>query len=409
MRVRAFQGLVPSVEAVERVASVPYDVVNRDEAAALAEGNAESFLRVVRAEIDFPPEQDPYSDAVYARAAENLKRLQDSGALVREGTPAIYLYRQVMGEQSQVGIVAACHVDDYGEDIIRKHEKTRQVKEDDRTRLVGDLSAHPGPVFLTYKDHDALNAKVASIVANEVPLFDFVADDGVGHTVWRVTDTGEFEGWFDDVPLSYVADGHHRSASAYRVGKERQAANPNHDGSEDYNWFLGVLFPASHLKILSYNRAVHDLDGLSAGELLAKIRGCVTVEETDGKEPESAGSACMYLEGKWYRLSWDATAEADPVESLDVSVLQNRILAPFLGIDDPRTSERIDFVGGIRGTAELERMVDSGAAGVAFSLYPVTVEQLMAIADAGQIMPPKSTWFEPKLRSGLVVYTFETA
>lgn len=407
MRIQPFKGLVPQPQYIEEVAAVPYDVVDTAEAAALASDKPNNLLHVDRAEIGLPPETDPYSDQVYARAVETFQRLQSEGILAREKEPAIYLYRQVMDGHSQTGLVAACHIDDYQNDIIRKHEKTRKVKEDDRTRLVNELSANTGPIFLTYRDRDEINQRVAEITTNETPLFDFTADDGVQHVFWRVTEDLEtWKGYFDQVPLSYVADGHHRSASAYRVGSERRAANPNHDGSEDYNWFLGVLFPGSELKILPYNRAVADLNGLTPAQVLEKIGKEFTVVEAASPSPEKPGSVHMYLDGKWYAISWEANPDADPVDSLDVSVLQERILCPVFDIDDPRTNNRIDFIGGIRGTDCLEERVNSGKAGVAFSMYPVTVEQLMAIADADQIMPPKSTWFEPKLRSGLVVHTF---
>lgn len=407
MRIQPFTGLIPRQSCVEEVAAVPYDVVDAAEAAALAVDKPNNLLHVDRAEIGLPPGTDPYSDEVYARAAATLRRLQEEGILVREPEPAIYLYRQVMGRHAQTGIVAACHIEDYENNIIRKHEKTRKVKEDDRTRLVSELSANTGPIFLTYRDREEINRGVAAITEAEPPLFDFTADDGVRHVFWRVTaGLPEFVAAFGQVPLAYVADGHHRSASAARVGAERRAANPHHDGSEDYNWFLGVLFPASELQILPYNRTVADLNGMSPETVLRKLQQVVHVTPTDAPAPAAPGSVHMYLDGKWHALSWDADPAADPVDALDVSVLQRRILEPIFAIDDPRTSDRIDFIGGIRGTDHLRLLVDSGKAGAAFSMYPVTVEQLMAIADADQIMPPKSTWFEPKLRSGLVVHTF---
>ncbi|MEZ5326809.1 MAG: DUF1015 family protein [Verrucomicrobiales bacterium] len=407
MRIQPFQGLVPQPQFVEEVAAVPYDVVDTAEAAALAGDKPNNLLHVDRAEIDLPADTDPYSDQVYAKAVETFQRLQREGILERETVPAIYLYRQVMDGHSQTGLVAACHIDDYQNDIIRKHEKTRKVKEDDRTRLVDELSANTGPIFLTYRDRDEINDRVAAITSNEAPLYDFTADDGVRHVFWRVTSNlSDWKGFFDKVPLSYVADGHHRSASAYRVGSERRAANPNHNGSEDYNWFLGVLFPASELKILPYNRAVADLNGLTPEQVLQKVGETFTVTDASSPSPSAPGSVHMYLDGKWHAVSWTPDPDANPVDSLDVSVLQERLLNPVFDIDDPRTNNRIDFIGGIRGTDCLEERVNSGKAGVAFSMYPVTVEQLMAIADADQIMPPKSTWFEPKLRSGLVVHTF---
>lgn len=407
MRVKAFQGLVPHPDKVAKIASVPYDVVNTVEARALAEGNPLSFLHVLRAEIDLPDGTDPYSDAVYARSVENFKRLQAEGALIRESAPSVYLYRQTMGGHAQIGIALTCHIDDYENDIIRKHEKTRQQKEDDRTRVVNDLSANPGPVFLTYRQSAEVDALVEKIIASQAPVHDFTAPDGVGHTVWKVEGGAEFERLFGEIPLGYVADGHHRSASAWRVGSQRRAANPAHTGDENYNWFLGVLFPANQLKILPYNRAVSSLNGRTPEQLLAAIGETFTVSETSAKEPAGPGQVCMYLDKKWYSVSWQTDPNADPVSSLDVSVLQEKLLAPLLAVEDPRTSDNIDFIGGIRGVAELEAKVDSGAAAVAFSMFPVTCDQLMAIADADQIMPPKSTWFEPKLRSGLFVHTLD--
>lgn len=407
MKIQAFRGLLPRPDLASEVAAVPYDVVDTAEARALASGRPYDLLHVDRAEIDLPPDTNPYASVVYETAAKNLQQLIDGGILQREAEPALYLYQQVMDGRAQTGLIAACHIDDYGNDIIRKHEKTRQVKEDDRTNLVRALSAHTGPIFLTYRDRDDVNERIATILANEAPLFDFTAPDGIAHKVWRIADPAPFVAAFDEVPLAYVADGHHRSASAWRVGTERRAANPDHTGNEDYNWFLGVLFPARQLKILPYNRAVLDLNRLDAQGFLAGLASAgFTRTETTQKTPDSPASLCMYFQGKWHLLTWETALTSDPVESLDVSVLQSRLLAPLLGIDDPRTNERIEFIGGIRGTAELEKKVDSGRAAVAFSMYPTTVDQLMAIADAGQIMPPKSTWFEPKLRSGLVVQTF---
>lgn len=407
MRIQAFRGLSPRPDLAAAVAAVPYDVVDTEEARALAAGRPYDLLHVDRAEIDLASDTDPYSDIVYATAARNLKALIDGGILQREMEPVLYLYQQQMGTHVQTGLITACHIDDYGADIIKKHEKTRKVKEDDRTRLVDALSAHTGPIFLTYKDRSDVDARVAQILAQGKPLFDFTAPDGIAHRVWRVTDSELFVSAFAAVDCSYVADGHHRSASAWRVGTERRAKNPAHNGSEDYNWFLGVLFPASQLQILPYNRIVHDLCGRLPEEFLSAVQSAgFTVEPAEAKAPSKPGCVHVYLAGKWYSVSWDAAAITDPVESLDVSVLQNRILGPLIGVDDPRTSERIEFIGGIRGTAELEKRVNNGDAAVAFSMFPTTVGQLMAIADAGQIMPPKSTWFEPKLRSGLVVQTF---
>ena len=406
LRIKAFQGLLPTPHLVSQVACVPYDVVDREESAALAKDKPHSLLHVDRAEIDLPPDTNPYSDAVYAKALENFRAMQNFGAIVRETKPCVYLYQQRMGSHVQTGIAALCHIEDYEQDIIKKHEKTRRDKEDDRTRLIGTLSANTGPVFLTYRDDQKIDALAENSMRAE-PLYDFTAPDGIQHTVWRVEHGHEFVGSFElRIPCAYVADGHHRTASAARVGRERREANPAHTGQEDYNWFLAVLFPASQLKILPYNRAVKDLNGHGKEAFLAAVGAAFSLTPNGSAAAAKPGEIRMYLDGAWYDLAWQPAENADPISQLDVTALQERLLAPLLGIDDPRTSKRIDFIGGIRGTDELVKLVDSGKAAVAFSMYPTTVGQLMAIADAGQIMPPKSTWFEPKLRSGLFIHTF---
>lgn len=404
MRTKPFAALRPRPELAARIAAVPYDVVDGDEARALAAGNPDSFLHVSRPEIDLPPDCDPHAAAVYAQGARALRRLLDSGALLREAEPCFYVYRQEMGAHRQTGVVTCCHIDDYATDIIRKHEKTRQDKEDDRTRHTLALNANTGPVFLAYRDQDAIDALVAA-ATHAPPLYDFVAEDGVRHVVWRVA--GATVPWteaFAAVPLAYVADGHHRAKAAWRAGCERRAANPRHSGAEEYNWFLSVLFPASQLRILPYNRCVADLNGLAPEELLARARRDFKVAPGRPETPAAPRQVNMYLAGGWHTLSWEPFA-GDPVALLDVSVLQERLLRPLLGIVDPRTDKRISFVGGVRGTEELARRVARGRAAVAFALHPVTVGQMMDIADAGRIMPPKSTWFEPKLRSGLLVHS----
>lgn len=405
LKIRAFQGLVPAPNLVAEVACVPYDVVDSAEAAALAQDNPNSLLHVDRAEIDCAPGTDIHSDAVYAKAVENFRKLQEAGVLLRETAACVYIYEQTMGTHTQTGIAAVCHIEDYENDLIKKHEKTRKDKEDDRTRLVGDLSANTGPIFLTYRQSESIDA-IVSEARLQAPTFDFVAPDGVRHTVWRITAHASLLEAFEKVPCAYVADGHHRTASAVRVGRERRAANPAHTGSEDYNWFLAVLFPGNQLKILPYNRVVHDLNGHSAEEFRAAVGRVFEVVGEGMDVPPGPGFVCMYLDGKWTTLRCPQPESPDPVSSLDVSILQDRLLAPLLGIDDPRTSQRIDFIGGIRGTSELESRVKDGRGAVAFSMAPTTVDQLMAIADAGEIMPPKSTWFEPKLRSGLFIHTF---
>jgi uncharacterized protein (DUF1015 family) len=405
--IRPFQALMPG-DNVADVSAVPYDVVDREQAAAKAEGNALSFLRVSRSEIELSADTDPYSDAVYELAVANFAKLCATAPLTHDEHPSLYAYAQTMGEHRQIGLVAAASVDDYDADRIKKHEKTRQDKEDDRTRHTLELRAHSGPVFLTCRDQDGLSATLAEI-ANGDAIFDFVAADGVRHEVWRVPtqQTEELVQLFTRAPALYVADGHHRAKSASRTREACRAANPEHSGSEAYNYFLTVIFPGDQLAILAYNRAVHDLNGHTPESLREAIAAAFAIETTDDPVPQSPGNVCMYLAGAWYALKPLRPVDGGNVaDALDVSVLQNRLLAPLLGIDDPRTSKRIDFVGGIHGTARLEELVDSGRAAVAFSMHPVTVDELMAIADAGMIMPPKSTWFEPKLRDGLLIHTF---
>jgi uncharacterized protein (DUF1015 family) len=409
MRLRSFQGLVPAPQHASAVAAVPYDVVNREESYALAHDKPLNLLHVDRAEIDLPLSVDPYAPEVYAKARENFLKLQADGVLIRESERALYLYRQTIGDHSQTGLVGVCHTQDYEQDIIKKHEKTRQDKEDDRTRLVDTLGANTGPIFLTYRGTTSIDAIIQGHMKAHAPQHDFTAADGVQHQVWKLPSDAcaKLEALFaSDVPASYIADGHHRAASAFRVSKLRRERNPQHDGSEEYNWFLCVLFPGNELKILPYNRAVKDLNGRTPEAFLAEVGGIFNITPTTTKSPDKPGHASMYLGGQWYDLAWQPAADASPIDQLDVSILQDRLLKPVLGIDDPRTSKRIDFIGGIRGTSELEKLVDGGDHAVAFSMHPVTVDQLMAISDASQIMPPKSTWFEPKLRSGLFIHTF---
>lgn len=408
MRLNPFRALRPVPELAERVASVPYDVVSRDEAAQLAADNPHSFLHVGRSDIDLPPDTDPHDDRVYAAARDALRRLESEGTLIREPEPCFYLYRQVMDGRAQTGVVGCVHIDDYANDVIRKHEKTRKDKEDDRTRHVLDLNANAEPVFLTFRPRAELE-RLADPVTREPPLYDFVAPDGVRHIVWRLADTRPWAEFFGTVPHAYVADGHHRSASAWRAGKERRAADSAPHGNEEYNWFLAVLFPSDQLRILPYNRTVRDLRGQTPAEVLQRLAAVGTVTPAASPSPERPGTVCVYLDGRWYRLEFDPTHidAGDPIRSLDVSLLQDRVLGPIFGVGDPRTDERVDFVGGIRGPDELERRVASGRAAIAFSMFPTTLEQLMAVSDAGQVMPPKSTWFEPKLRSGLFVHTLD--
>lgn len=406
MNVKPFKAWRPATEKAPRVASVPYDVVTTQQATALAHGNPDSFLHVVRAEIDFPAGTDLYSDAVYEKARENLQRMMCDGTLIREKNDYFYLYRQQMGAHAQCGIVATCHLEDYESGRIKIHEETRKLKQRDRTRYVDQLNANTGPVFLAFKDSPAIAQQIDQTTRDK-PLYQFTSDDGITHTVWTVEPTAAIERALADIPAAYVADGHHRCASAAHVGATRRAANAHHTGHEAYNRFLAVLFPASHLQVLPYNRTVSDLNGRTNSQFLDALRGAFQVKASSKKEPGRAGLLCMYLDHTWFELSPLAPRPDDPVGALDVSVLQDRILAPLLGIDNPRESERLGFVGGVYGTAALEHCVDAGDARAAFSLHPTTLAELMAVADAQRLMPPKSTWFEPKLRSGLFVNTLD--
>ena len=403
--IRPFQALRPSADRAERVASVPYDVVNTKEARELAANNPLSFLHVSRPEIDLPDDTDPYSDPVYRKALENFGKLIRESPLETEVAPSIYLYRLIMGDHEQIGVVACCSIDEYDEDLIRKHERTRRDKEDDRTHHMLVLRAQTGPVFLTYRaDRDIETMMMETTMANAI--FDFIAADGIQHTVWRVPDPVRFVHAFREVPFLYIADGHHRAASAARARSELKQQSFGHTGDEEYNFFLAVMFPDDQLQILPYNRAVRDLNGLSNAQFLEALRKEFEVAENGSPEPATRGEWSMYLEDRWYslRLPGGASPPQGIVDSLDVSILQDRLLDPILGIKDVRTDKRIDFVGGMRGSKELKRLVDEGKAAVAFSLYPTTIEDLLRVSDAGEIMPPKSTWFEPKLRDGLLIH-----
>jgi uncharacterized protein (DUF1015 family) len=405
-----FRALRPTPEAAAHVAAVPYDVVSAEEAAALASGNPLSFLRISRAEIDLPPDTNPYSETVYRKAKENFDALKKT-ALVVEEAPSLYVYRLRMGSSSpgdassarheQVGVVACFSLEEYERDAIRKHERTRRDKEDDRTRHMLELRAQTGPVFLTYKASPAVDAIVARSIASRPPLFDFTAADGVQHTIWRVEARDEHDllAAFGRVPALYIADGHHRAASAARA---RQQLRGNGSTAGEWDTFLAVAFPDNQMQILPYNRVVKDLASFTADTLLAAIGERFVVTNGPAR-PVKRGTVAMYLDGRWHTIVLgDASESVDAAERLDVQRLQNNLLAPLLGIGDVRSDKRIDFVGGARGTGELEKLVNSGRAAVAFSLYPVDVGDLMAISDAGAIMPPKSTWFEPKLRDGLL-------
>ncbi|MCH2143035.1 MAG: DUF1015 family protein [Phycisphaerales bacterium] len=407
VRIKPFEAIRPPAPQAPRVSSPPYDVIDTSEARALADGNPDSFLHVIRPEIDLPDDTNPYDDSVYQAAAAGLQQLMTNGALARDNAPGLFLYRQTWNGRSQTGLVCCCHVDDYRKDVIRKHEKTRADKEDDRTRHVLSLDAHTGPVFLTYRDQSQIDTAVADDSTHR-PLYHFVTPDGVTHTAWSIRDPHKYVNLFESVPLAYVADGHHRSASAERAAAEHQSGNNNHDGTEEYNWFLSVLFPASQLSILPYNRFVGDLNGHTESELVEALRRIGELLPTDEPMPDRPGSFGVHLGGQWYTLCLDEGSIdwADPIGSLDVSLLQDRVLGPLLGIQDPRVDSRIKFIGGIRGIEALECATEQG--GIAFAMTPTSIDQLLSVADAGQCMPPKSTWFEPKLRSGLFIHALDT-
>ena len=410
--IKPFRALRPEAQAAPVVASVPYDVVDRNEAKEYAKDNKLSFLRVTRSEIEFDDSVNAYSPEIYGRAKENLDRIVRDAPLVTDEKPRFYLYKLVMDGRAQVGIAATFSVDDYDSDVIMKHEKTRKEKEDDRTNHIITTEAQTGVVFLTYKGSDKINEAVNKTMQNVKPVYSFTAPDGIQHDVWILPD--EYNQLITDEVAKtknlYIADGHHRAASASRARKAKQESNPSHNGDEEYNYFIAVLFPADQLKILPYNRVIKDLNGLSKEELLDKISEKFTIEKTSKPMPSERSSYCMYIDNEWYLLKPQASVAASTslsksvAETLDVSILQDFLLTPVLGIGDVRTDKRIDFVGGIRGTRELEKLVNSGKAAVAFSVYPVSVDDLMNISDAGEIMPPKSTWFEPKLRDGLLIH-----
>ena len=406
---KPFKAWRPVADKAALVASKPYDVLNSDEARIEAEGNPITFLRVGKPEIDLDPSVDIHDPIVYLKGKENLHKLMDAGILVEDKEDYFYVYAQTMDGRTQYGLVGCASVDDYWNDVIKKHEKTRADKEEDRSNHVRVTNAHTGPIFLTYHDNDYINQQVAK-VANNTPDIDIVSQDGIRHQCWVIRDKGlisQIESKLAEVPNFYVADGHHRSAAASIVGKERRLANPNHKGDEEYNYFLAVLFPASHLYIMDYNRLVKDLNGLTENEFFEKLTKYVSCEKVNHQmKPAKKGEIGLYINKSWYKLTIkeELAGNPDPVESLDVAILQKYVLDGILGIEDPRRSTRVDFVGGIRGLKELERRVDSGEMAAAFAMNPTSINELISIADAGQIMPPKSTWFEPKLRDGMFVH-----
>ncbi len=412
-KVRPFKGVRPPVEFVTEVASRPYDVLNSEEARIEAEGNEKSLYHIIRPEIDFAPGTDEHAPEVYAKAVENFKKFQDKGWLVQDEKPCYYVYAQTMDGRTQYGFVVAASVEDYMSGRIKKHELTRRDKEEDRMKHVRINRANIEPVFFTFPDNAELEAVLKEVTAKE-PVYDFVAADGFGHHFWVVDDDetiSRITALFSGIPNMYIADGHHRSAAAALVGKEMADANPNHTGNEEYNYFLAVCFPSSHLHVIDYNRLVRDLNGLSESEFMARLADNFVVENkgTDVYKPQHLHNFSLYLNGEWYSLTamQGTYDDDDPIGSLDVTISSDLILRDVLGITDLRSDKRIDFVGGIRGLEELKRRVDSGEMKLALALYPVTMGQIIKIADTGNIMPPKTTWFEPKLRSGLVIHKLD--
>ncbi len=409
MKIKPFAGVRPPKELAEQVASRPYDVLNSAE--AKAEAGEKSLLHIIKPEIDFDPIADEHAQVVYDKAVENFKLWQERGWLVQDPKEMYYIYAQTMDGRTQYGLVAAANVDDYMSGKIKKHELTRKDKEDDRMIHVRIQNANIEPVFFAYPDVDEMNKIVADWVAAHAPEYDFVAPDGFGHTFWAITDdavNARITEIFKNVPAMYVADGHHRTAAAARVGAEKRAQNPNHTGDEEYNYFLAVIFPESQLHVIDYNRVVRDLNGLTPDEFLARLGESFDVTDmgTEIYKPTKLHNFGMYLNGHWYSLTAKSGTynDNDPIGVLDVTVLSNLVFDNILNLGDLRTSKRIDFVGGIRGLSELQKRVDSGEMAAAFALYPVTMRQIIDIADTGNIMPPKTTWFEPKLRSGLVIH-----
>lgn len=400
-KIKPFKAIRPAAEKAASVASVPYDVIYEDEARAAIAANQHSFLRVTRAESDIEKGAD--NEAILARAKANLDAFLADGTLIQDDEDAIYVYRLDTGEYAQTGIVACCSIDEYEQNLIKKHEKTRPDKVKDRTDHMIAVGAQTGLIFLAYRNTDRLRSMISAVVSTE-PIYDFDSL-GVQQTVWRITETADWIDAFAEVPAIYIADGHHRAESANLARATLRSADPEHDGSEEYNYVVAGIFPSEDLKILPYNRVVKDLNALSEEDLIAAVSGSFSVESAPGTQPANRGEVCMYLGGEWYKLTYKGEIDrSDPIGSLDVSILQGKLLTPILGIGDPRTDTRIAFVGGGRGTQELVKMVDGGEAAVAFSMYPTTMDDLFAVADIDKIMPPKSTWFEPKLKDGLLVH-----
>ena len=413
--IKPFKGLRPPADLAAKIAALPYDVLNSKEAAAIAEGNPYSLLRITKAEIELAPGTDEHSEVVYDKSVENFKKFQQQGWLVQDEKECYYVYAQTMDGRTQYGLVACAYTGDYWNNVIKKHELTRKDKEDDRMVNVLRNNANLEPVFFAYPENDVVNEVINRVVKSTQPVYDFVAEDNIGHHFWVIDDDKDVktitETFAKDIPYTYVADGHHRTAAAARVGKEKESNNPKHTGKEEYNYFLAVHFPDSQLKIMDYNRVVVDLNGNTKEQFLKKLSDnfVVSDEGTEIFRPEKLHEFGMYLDGHWYKMTAKAGTfdDNDPIGVLDVTILSNLVLDKILDIKDLRTSKRIDFVGGIRGLGELKRRVDSGEMAVAFAMYPVSMQQLFDIADSGKIMPPKTTWFEPKLRSGLIIHKLD--
>ncbi|HNZ86572.1 MAG TPA: DUF1015 family protein [bacterium] len=412
--VKPFKALRPKPELVSDVACVPYDVINSEEARKLVNGNPNSFLHVTKAEVDLEQGIDTYSEEVYQKGKENFEKMIKDGIFFQEEKPVFYIYKLVMGSVTEIGIVGGASVVDYENDIIKKHEKTRVDKEEDRIKHIETCNAHTEPIFLTYCAREDMDMLVNDFIKSNEPVYDFTADDGISHTLWKIDDdevNSKIENIFSNIDYLYIADGHHRSAAGAILGQRKREKNPNHTGNEEYNFIMSVIFPHNQLYIMDYNRIVKDLNGLSKEEFFEKVKEKFDIEEystTDAFKPSEQHTFGMYIDGAWYKLTAknDSYDSSDVIGSLDVSILQNNLLYPILGIEDPRKDKRIDFVGGIRGLDELKKRVDNGEA-VAFSMFPTSVEELMKIADAGETMPPKSTWFEPKLRSALFIHLLD--
>ncbi len=407
--IKPFKGLRPVLEKVSEIASPPYDVLTSKEAREIIKNNPISFLRIVKPEVDLPPDINLYDERVYLKGKENLEKFINQGLLIQDETPSLYIYQQIMGNHLQTGVVACASVDEYEGGIIKKHENTREEKEMDRSKHIDILNAQTGPVFLTYRNSQGIDSIISELI-KESPLYNFISENGVEHKFWKVSkkeNIDRIQNAFSRIPFLYIADGHHRSAAASRVRKWRRDKNPSHNGTEEYNYFLSVIFPDNQMLIMDYNRVVKDLMGLSPDEFIAEVKKKFLIEKvSDRYKPDKPHRFGMFLDKQWYKLTPknDIIDEKDPVKSLDVYILQEYLLNPVLGIKNPRKDKRISFVGGIRGIEALEKMVQEEKYKVAFAMHPTDISSLMEVADANKVMPPKSTWFEPKLRSGIVTH-----